>query len=158
VAIDNCIDTLLIGDTYNLDRTISPANAAEQTTRWRSSNTEVATVDNRGIVTPLSAGTVTLTVISNDEGLRDSCTIHILEEPVVLSLDQTQKSQMHVYPNPSHGIVHLEGFNIGEDIRIYSITGTLLHSFPFKRATSLNLPKGFYLVKTVHHHLKVIVH
>jgi len=148
VTIDNCIDTLLIGDTYNLDRTISPANAAEQTTRWRSSDTELATVDNRGIVTALSAGTVTLTVISNDEGLSDSCTIHMVEEPVVLYISEAHESQGHIYPNPSKGVIHFEGFQVGEEVRVYSITGYLFESFIFNRTKSIAIPKGLYFVKT----------
>ena len=158
VSINNCIDTLQLEETFDLNRTISPGNAAEQTTRWVSSDTSIATVDDRGLIKTLSSGTVTFTVTTNDGNFTDECTIHI-PEPMVLSLDKKrQESKGFIYPNPSDSVVNFEGFRIGEKIQIYTISGNLLCSFVFKKRNSIELPKGLYFIKAAGKGHKLIVY
>lgn len=47
-----------------LTATVKPANAANTSVRWTSSNTRVAKVNSNGRVTPVSAGTATITCAS----------------------------------------------------------------------------------------------
>ena len=55
-----------VGSTLQLSTTISPSNATNKTLTYSSSNTAIATVDNNGKVTAKKAGTVTITVKSNN--------------------------------------------------------------------------------------------
>uniref|UniRef100_UPI0025E2E43E Ig-like domain-containing protein n=1 Tax=Treponema sp. TaxID=166 RepID=UPI0025E2E43E len=53
--------SLLVGSTTNLTASVSPSDATDSTVTWTSSNTSVATVSSSGVVTGVSAGTVTIT-------------------------------------------------------------------------------------------------
>jgi len=62
--LDKTADTLYIGDTLRLIATIAPAIATNKTVNWMSTDHTVATVDNNGKVTPVSAGTTDIYAIS----------------------------------------------------------------------------------------------
>ncbi len=47
-----------------LEQTVAPANAANTSVKWTSSNTKVAKVNSNGKVTPVAAGTATITCAS----------------------------------------------------------------------------------------------
>ena len=55
-----------VTETLDLDVTVTPSDATVQTVKWYSSDDEIATVDENGKVTPLKAGNVTITAISDD--------------------------------------------------------------------------------------------
>lgn len=57
--------SVTVGDNLQLTATVLPENAADKTVRWESSNPSAAAVDANGLVTGVSAGTVTITVTSN---------------------------------------------------------------------------------------------
>lgn len=79
VSIDNCpVSTLTEGGaTIDLDATVSPVTACDASISWFSNNTAVATVDPNGVVTPISAGTATITVTTTDGGFSDDCVITV---------------------------------------------------------------------------------
>jgi hypothetical protein len=54
------------GATGTLAAAVIPADATNKTVTWSSSNTTVATVSSSGIVTPIKAGTATITVTTID--------------------------------------------------------------------------------------------
>ena len=61
VELDKASLTLTEGDTYTLKATVKPDDAYEKTPTWSSSNTSVATVSDKGVVTAVKAGTATIT-------------------------------------------------------------------------------------------------
>ncbi len=54
------------GKTYKISANVSPSNATFKTLKWKSSNKKVATVDSKGVVKAISAGTATITCTSAD--------------------------------------------------------------------------------------------
>lgn len=54
--------------TLPLETEISPANASDKTATWSSSDETIATVDQNGLVTPISEGLVTISATANDNG------------------------------------------------------------------------------------------
>ncbi|MDN5375963.1 MAG: hypothetical protein PWQ39_1003 [Thermacetogenium sp.] len=62
VALDRSMINLKPGATYQLAVTVTPFNADDQRVIWSSSDTRVATVDTRGLVTVVGPGTATITV------------------------------------------------------------------------------------------------
>jgi hypothetical protein len=66
VTMDRSVIELKIGSTFQLEATVAPYNAANQNVSWSSSDTSVATVDTRGLVTVVGPGTATITVRTAD--------------------------------------------------------------------------------------------
>ncbi len=54
------------GQTSNLTAAVEPENASDKTVNWTSSNPVIATVNNRGVVTAMADGTVTITVTATN--------------------------------------------------------------------------------------------
>lgn len=67
---------LPVGDTYHLVATIAPDDATDQSITWESSDDEVATVSDNGLVTAISEGTAEITAIANG-GTNVSDTCHV---------------------------------------------------------------------------------
>jgi len=66
-----------IGQVLQLSATVLPSNATNQGVTWRSSNTNVATVNANGRVTAVQAGTVTITVTTVDGNRTASVTVTV---------------------------------------------------------------------------------
>ena len=66
--------SLKVGESSTLSASVYPSNATNKTVTWTSSNTSVATVNN-GIVTAMSAGTVTIYAFAG--GKSSSCTVNV---------------------------------------------------------------------------------
>lgn len=71
-------DVLMKGETLPLSATVLPANASDKNILWTSSNTNIATVSQEGVVTQVgnTGGIVTITATSkSDPDVYDSVTI-----------------------------------------------------------------------------------
>ena len=62
-------------DTFQLTATIEPANANNKNIIWSSSNEEVATVNQKGLVTAKSIGETTITAATEEGHFTASATI-----------------------------------------------------------------------------------
>lgn len=72
-------NNLEVGGTRNLTAVVQPSSA-KQTVSWSSSDDEIATIDNNGKVTAVSAGTATITVTSTEKSdIKDTATINVTE-------------------------------------------------------------------------------
>jgi uncharacterized protein YjdB len=67
---------LLIDETKTLSYTVSPANATNKRVSWISSSPRVVSVVD-GLITALSEGTATITVITDDGRKSASCTVTV---------------------------------------------------------------------------------
>lgn len=73
VSLDKTTMTLTArGAAVKLIATVSPSNATNKSINWSSDNKNVATVSN-GIVTPIAAGTTTITATTVDGGKTAAC-------------------------------------------------------------------------------------
>ena len=68
MTLDKSTLSLVVGATGNLVATIAPSNASYKAVSYKSSDEEVATVDNTGKVTAVKAGTAEITVESLMDG------------------------------------------------------------------------------------------
>lgn len=67
------------GNTLKLTAVCSPDNAVDKTIVWKSSNTDVASVDKNGNVTGVSRGTATITATSKaNSKIKASCKVTVL--------------------------------------------------------------------------------
>lgn len=69
-------------ESYSLTATILPENATNQNLVWTSSNEEVATVDEKGVVTSQSAGEATITVTDSTGEITDDLVISVTEPTI----------------------------------------------------------------------------
>lgn len=65
------------GTTKQLTATVLPENAADKTVKWKSDNTEVASVDQDGLVSAVKWGEATITVTTEDGGKMASCVVTV---------------------------------------------------------------------------------
>lgn len=100
-------------DTLTLQAAVAPANATNKTVTWSTSNRNVADVDN-GVVTPVAAGTATITVKSNN-GKTAVCTVTVVEEENAL---QTTEHE-YIYTLDKKAENYLGTYNNG---RTYAVT------------------------------------
>ena len=85
--------TLNVDATALLSAVISPANATNHNINWSSSNDDIATVDWRsGLVTALSEGITTITVITQDGSHSNQI--------IVLVNKANDSGKLTIYPNP----------------------------------------------------------
>lgn len=75
IALDQSSLLLPVGNTYALKAHVQPSNATDQDIKWGSSNGGVATVDQTGKVTAVSAGTVD--ILATLAGKFARCTVQV---------------------------------------------------------------------------------
>jgi hypothetical protein len=66
-----------VGETVQLVATVTPANAANKNVSFSSSNQNVATVDDNGMVTAVGNGNAVITVTAEDGGVTATVTITV---------------------------------------------------------------------------------
>lgn len=75
-----------VADTLSLKATLIPANASNQLVTWSSSNEEVATVSDTGLVTGLKEGFTVITVTTADGGYNAYCRVSVENPPRSIEL------------------------------------------------------------------------
>ena len=76
VTLNKTSTSIMFGSTETLTATVAPANATNKNVSWTSSNTSVATV-SEGVITPVSVGTTTITVTTEDQDMTATCDVTI---------------------------------------------------------------------------------
>jgi len=77
VMLEQTSDTLTVGDSLQLSAVMIPADVANPNVTWSSSNIDVATVSNTGVVRPISPGSSIITVTTQDGGFTATSTITV---------------------------------------------------------------------------------
>ncbi len=77
VTLDKTEGTLEADQKLQLTAAVAPQKATDYSVSWSSSNASIATVDQKGLVTAIKAGTATITVTTNDGGFTATCTVTV---------------------------------------------------------------------------------
>lgn len=80
VSLDKSSESLYIGKTCQLIATVLPLNATNQLVKYESSDKNVATVSDTGLVSAISTGTATIKVATVDGGKTAECIFNISKE------------------------------------------------------------------------------
>ena len=83
VAVSPVTASLEIGETLQLEATVSPADATVRDVEWTSNNEAAAIVDAKGLVTAVAAGNASITVTTRDGGYaaRSRITVKSKDDP-----------------------------------------------------------------------------
>ncbi|MDR2651370.1 MAG: Ig-like domain-containing protein [Prevotellaceae bacterium] len=65
------------GKTVQINATVMPDNATNKKVTWKSDKTDIATVDENGLVTGVAAGTTIITATTEDGGKTATCEITV---------------------------------------------------------------------------------
>ncbi|RIE01538.1 S-layer homology domain-containing protein [Cohnella faecalis] len=91
VTLDKPALSLAVGGApAALTATVSPSNSADKSVAWHSSDANIATVDNNGLVTPVAEGTATITVTTADGGKTATSIVtvtHFVAMPAIVYTD-----------------------------------------------------------------------
>ena len=121
---------------------VKPDNATNKNVTWASSDTSIAKVDAKGLVTiGRKKGKVTITATAADgSGVKATSIIDVLIPQANMEL-----SGLKVYATA--GQLHLS-LPASDDVQIYAVSGALVRSFTAPAGdTSVTLPSGIYIVR-----------
>lgn len=91
VKVNKTALTLEEGNSETLTATVSPDNASNKSVTWKSSATDIATVDGSGKVTAVKAGSATITVTTADGGKTADCSVTVTEQAKIIITGNTAK-------------------------------------------------------------------
>ena len=115
ITLDKNDLDIYIGETTQLNANIHPDTASIKDVTWKSSNTNVVSVDNNGNITAISKGVATITATSVDGGFSASCIVNVDYPPLTgtATIGYTTKVtsnsiisgiSVHIYPSGGTGI------------------------------------------------------
>ncbi|MFD0693010.1 polysaccharide lyase family 8 super-sandwich domain-containing protein [Paenibacillus sp. GCM10027628] len=77
ISLDQTAFSMAKDATVAMTPTLTPANAADKTVVWSSSDPKVASVDNNGIITGIGLGTATIIVATPDGTVKAQCLVNV---------------------------------------------------------------------------------
>lgn len=103
IAISQPSAEMEIGETLTLKATVSPSNASYDGITWTSTNPKVASVTTSGLVTALSEGNTTITVMAG--GRTASCAITVVKGFVAVTSISLNKTSLEMIEGESETLV-----------------------------------------------------
>ncbi|MCU6792114.1 Ig-like domain-containing protein [Paenibacillus sp. WQ 127069] len=89
ITLNNTSLTVNAGSTAPLVATIQPMNVSNKGITWSSSNSAIATVSNKGVVSGKSSGTAIITATTTDGGLTAAAEVNVIQPVTRISLGKT---------------------------------------------------------------------
>lgn len=137
--------------TYLLTAIVLPEDAENKAVTWSSSDTRVVTVAD-GLVTPVAAGTATITVATTDgSDLKAECAVTVIECPDALDNVTTLDG---LFVRDGRIVIEQER---AADVRIYNAVGQTVAAQDAVMTFELTVPQGVYLVVVGDKSQKVVV-
>jgi uncharacterized protein YjdB len=102
VELNKATFSLVVGTNEKLAATVKPDDAANKNVTWSSSNTAVATVDEQGEVTAVTAGETTITVTTEDGGKTATCAVTVTNAAVSVESVTIDTLALTLYPTETY--------------------------------------------------------
>ena len=101
--------SIYIGKTYTLKATTNPTYATNQKVTWKTSNNQIVRVSSKGKIRAVSAGTATITVVTEDGNKKATCTVtvkrpklqSIIVEESTIEMGLGTKQKLVLIPKPA---------------------------------------------------------
>ena len=89
ITLDSQTAVLRVGEqTLQLNASVQPSDASDVSVVWTSSDEDVASVSETGLVTPLAAGEAVITVSTVDGGFSAICAVTVIQPVVSITLNE----------------------------------------------------------------------
>lgn len=153
VSISGAAELTVGGASITLTATALPDNATQPVLiSYISSNADIASVTNGGVVSPVSEGVVTISAIAANSlsTVVGTVEIKVVKDSIVGSTLGADNVLTKIYPNPASSILTVATSGIGL-IQILDLTGVVIKAEKVAQGENKidisSLMKGFYLVK-----------
>lgn len=141
ITLDTDNINMKVDDSYQLEAIILPENATNKILVWQSSNENVATIDNTGLVTAVSSGTANIQASSTDgSGVIANCQIVVTTATGVSQIATAEGYQISTI----NGNIVINGLDYNQVVHIVGIDGRTVY-YGTERNIALN--HGVYIVK-----------
>jgi len=84
---------MFVGETDKLTANVYPETAHNKDVKWSSSDNDIVSVDNNGVITAKKSGVITITANTKDGNYKDSTVVNVFkrenENKIFLALDDT---------------------------------------------------------------------
>lgn len=138
ITINDFDTTIIEGQFMQLTANVYPSNATDKTIKWSSSQPEIATIDDDGLLMAISSGTSTITASCGKVSAKSMVYVQASTSGIEAITVDT-KNGLH--------------FSEPIDVKVYDMMGVLRYAGV--TSTIENLPKGLYIVKTESQTFKV---
>ncbi len=101
--------------TYALDALVEPAHAFNPVVFWSSSNPNVVSVDDTGVLWALDEGVATVTVTTEDGGLSAQCVVSVSSSAWPVHVTYLDKQSVHLTPGNSEKITAWQRWEWGPE-------------------------------------------
>ena len=105
VSLDKETAAMEIGETLALSATVLPANADDKSVAWKSTNPEIAEVDQNGNVTAISSGTVTITATTTNGGKVAGCEVTVSAAFIPVESVTFEHDELISFPGDSYPLI-----------------------------------------------------
>lgn len=97
IKIQGDVANIVVGTSREFTATITPANVTDNTMQWFSSNPQIATVDEVGVLTAHKTGTTILSVSTADGRVRDEVHLTIVAKAINPGEDRVTQVDLNIY-------------------------------------------------------------
>ena len=131
VTLSKTTDSIAVGAADTLTATVTPNIATNQSVAWASDNSNIASVDQNGKVTGVSAGTANITVTTADGSYTATCPVTVTTTlTATFSADNKRVTVQasNLYTGINYVVVYLDGVGATVTGDSFSSGGTSLTS------------------------------
>lgn len=132
IVLSNVNIDLHVGETFQLNVTLIPEDNQDETIDWRSTNENIATVSNDGLVTGVSVGETEITASCGD--VSATCKVKVLAEDGVDNILMDVDSLFSIYS--------IEGISLKKECSLEELN---------------HLPKGIYIIVSDNKRFKISI-
>ncbi|MDH6313128.1 uncharacterized protein YjdB [Parabacteroides sp. PFB2-10] len=105
VKLNKATLTLAQGTSETLTATLTPENATNKKVSWKSTKTDIATVDSEGKVTAVKVGAASIVVTTEEGAKTDTCTLTVVAKAIAVTGVKLNKTSLSLVESASEKLI-----------------------------------------------------